>query len=143
MPRLFHTGLAIAFALSLVIPGRAQSNTGSGGFGPQGGVRQGGNPLTNDDNFDTAMAERRLRALNAERQKQMVADTNKLLKLARELNDEVAAGDSDSFTADQLRKIAEIEKLAKSVKERMTSGAGEAPYMMQPPMVIYPVHQGP
>ena len=43
------------------------------------------------DDYDPVMMERRMRALNIERQKQMVADANKLLKLARELNDEVAA----------------------------------------------------
>ena len=64
-----------------------------------------------------------MRALNVERQKQMVADTNKLLKLAKELNDEVAAANTGSFTPDQLRKIGEIEKLAHSVRERMAAGS--------------------
>ena len=42
-------------------------------------------PFPTDDR--TLMVERRMRALNIERQKQMVADADKLLKLARELND--------------------------------------------------------
>ncbi len=61
-------------------------------------------------------------ALNVERQKQMVSDANKLLKLARELNDEVATANTGTFTPDQLHKIAEIEKLARSVRERMADG---------------------
>ena len=66
------------------------------------------------------MAEKRLRALNTERQKQMVADAAKLLKLAKELNEEVAASNSNTLTSEQVRKVAEIEKLARSVKQRMT-----------------------
>ena len=50
--------------------------------------------------------ERRLSALNIERQKQMVADTNKLLKLAKELNDEVAVQMPATLTPEQLRKVA-------------------------------------
>ena len=39
-----------------------------------------------------------MRALNTERQKQMVSDTDKLLKLARELNDEVAKANTGTLT---------------------------------------------
>jgi hypothetical protein len=93
------------------------------------------------DQNDPAILDRRLRALNAERQKQMVADTNKLLKLARELNDEVASTSEESFTPDQLHKIAEIEKLARSVRERMTTAVGEAPSLVSPPPTVgYPIH---
>jgi hypothetical protein len=93
------------------------------------------------DDFDSVTAERRNRALNMERQKLMVSDANKLLKLARELNDEVASTKSDAFTSDQLHKIAEIEKLARSVRERMASAVGSPQPMMQPPSGYgYPIH---
>ncbi len=84
--------------------------------------------------------QRRLRALNMERQKEMVADAGKLLRLARELNSEVAAQKSDALTSDQLHKVAEIEKLARSVKERMTSGVGQPQPLMMAPMVAFPVN---
>jgi hypothetical protein len=135
-------GLGMAVTLSFDLPAGAQTPSGSSGT-RTGLGRTGVDPLANDDGYDGVMAERRLRALNAERQKQMVSDTNKLLRLARELNDEVATTSSDSFTPDQLRKIAEIEKLARSVRERMTSGVGEGPNMQPGPTLIYPVHQGP
>jgi hypothetical protein len=80
--------------------------------------------------------------MNVERQKQMVADTNKLLKLARELKDEVASSRSDSFTPDQLHRIAEIEKLARSVKDRMAEGVGpaqQAPPFLPTPLTV-PIH---
>jgi hypothetical protein len=92
------------------------------------------------DNYDSIMMERRLRALNIDRQKQMVADTNKLLKLARELNAEVASSNSDSFTPDQLRKIAEIEKLAHSIKGRMADGVTQPVPSLVPTPLTIPVH---
>lgn len=64
---------------------------------------------------------RRIRELNVERQKEMVSDTEKLLKLTAELNAEVAQNHSAAFTSDQLRTLAKIEKLAKSVKEKMSN----------------------
>jgi hypothetical protein len=154
--RLLHPGLVAALAFGLVAIGHAQSqgvgqNGTTGGAGSQGGVgaiggshgfgHPGAGPFSNgDDDVDPVMAERRMRALNTERQKQMVSDTNKLLKLAKELNEEVATTNSASFTPDQLRKIGEIEKLARNVRERMAAAAGEAPSLLPPPTVIYPVH---
>jgi hypothetical protein len=66
------------------------------------------------------MEQKRLRAINAERQRLMAADTEKLLKLVRALNDEVEKNHPDSLTPSQLRAVAEIEKLAHSVKEKMS-----------------------
>jgi hypothetical protein len=56
----------------------------------------------------------------------MVSDTNQLLKLARELNTEIAANNTGALTEEQLHKIAEIEKLAKNVKERMAEGVPQS-----------------
>ncbi len=64
--------------------------------------------------------EKRLRALNADRQKSLVSDTNKLLVLVNELNAEIARSKADALTAEQLRKVAEIEKLARNVREKMS-----------------------
>jgi hypothetical protein len=68
---------------------------------------------------DPAEQQRRLRALNVERQKRVVSDSNKLLKLTTELNAEVAQSSFDSLTPTQLRKLAEIERLARDLKEKM------------------------
>ena len=68
----------------------------------------------------------------------MVADAGKLLKLAQELNDEVAASNTGSLTPEQLRKIAEIEKLARSVKERMTAGNVQSQPALTAPSFAYP-----
>jgi len=64
---------------------------------------------------------RRIKALNSERQKKLVSDTNKLLKLTAQLNAQVGQEQADSFTPKQLRMLARIEKLAKSVKKKMSN----------------------
>ncbi len=67
------------------------------------------------------MAEQQAKRRNNQRQKQIVDDTAKLVQLAQQLKDEVdkgkAPGDA-SFT----KKAEEIEKLARSVKDRMREG---------------------
>jgi len=68
---------------------------------------------------DPVFQERRMRALNTERQKEMVSDTDKLLKLTTELNAEIAHANSGELTPDEFHKLEKIEKLAKSVKEKM------------------------
>ncbi|MGB7546480.1 MAG: hypothetical protein WBM14_01915, partial [Terracidiphilus sp.] len=82
--------------------------------------------------MDPAVAEKQLRALNAERQKSMVSDADKLLKLAGELHAEIDAGSSASLTPAQLRKVAEIEKLAHSVKQKMSLAVGGGPVFHEP-----------
>jgi len=76
--------------------------------------------------------ERLLRVLNAERQKSMVQDANKLLRMARELNAEIVRTSPDALTPDQLRKMAEIEKLARNVKDKMGTSVRVTPGMLAP-----------
>jgi hypothetical protein len=75
--------------------------------------------------YDTEkpLDERRLRELNLQRQKEIVSDTAKLLRLARELNDEITDAETP-MTDTQVRKVAEIGKLAKTVKEKMSYSVG-------------------
>jgi len=51
-------------------------------------------------------------------QAQLVADTEKLLKLSQELKDEVAKSNKDTLSIAVIKKADEVEKLARSVKER-------------------------
>lgn len=53
------------------------------------------------------------------RQAQIVADTNKLYQLAQELQTEVAKSSKNTLSLAVVKKAAEVEKLAKSLKERM------------------------
>ena len=59
------------------------------------------------------------KARNTDRQKQLERDTDKLLTLAKELKDEVDKSNEDTLSVDVVKKAAAIEKLAKSVKDRM------------------------
>lgn len=53
------------------------------------------------------------------RQAQIVADTNRLYQLAQELQAEVAKSSKNTLSLAVVKKAAEVEKLAKSLKERM------------------------
>ena len=56
-----------------------------------------------------------------ERHKRLVADTTKLLELTNELKTEIDKASKDELSLDVVRKAAEIERLARDVKERMKS----------------------
>ncbi|MGB0064721.1 MAG: hypothetical protein WBP85_09775 [Terracidiphilus sp.] len=81
--------------------------------------------VSNESDKDHITAERQKIALNLQRQKQLVTDSDKLLKLAKELNDEVAVAGPGPLTQEQLDKLNKIEKLARSVKEGMLDRADE------------------
>jgi len=119
--RTTRTAVGLGLALILAVLSGAQS-------GQQVPLRrQQDNPnsaLGDLNDRPPAEKERQLRTLNALRQKAMVSDTAKLLQLATELNAEVSAGNSDSLTPSQLRKVAAIEKLARNVKQRMSVAVG-------------------
>jgi len=138
-------GLAILLALVFGLTGRTQSSGSNGGQGQVNNrsysPRTDLSTLSTDNDLDPVMAERRMLALNSLRQKQMVADTDKLLKLTKELNEEVAAANTGSLTAEQLRKLADIEKLARNVRERMTNGVGQPPSVLPSPTpIMFPSH---
>jgi hypothetical protein len=76
---------------------------------------------------DAVFAVRQIRALNADRQRSMVSDTEKLLKLAKELNEEIADQNGEALNAAQVRKLAEIEKLAHNVKQKMSFSIAGGP----------------
>lgn len=59
------------------------------------------------------------KARNDERQKKLIADTERLLALANELKADVDKSNKDTLSVDVVKKADEIEKLAHSVKEKM------------------------
>jgi hypothetical protein len=65
------------------------------------------------------MEQQQARARNNDRQKKLVADTDKLLSLATELKSQVDKTNKDVLSVEVIKKAEEIEKLAHSVKERM------------------------
>ena len=80
----------------------------------------GGRPNSADPNpMDPHRAEQQEKARNSDRQKRLVADTEKLLALATDLKEQVDKSTKDTLSVDVIKKADEIEKLAHSVKERM------------------------
>jgi len=61
----------------------------------------------------------RLKAANKERTVRIKRDTDKLLELAKELKEYVDKTNENVMSVDVIKKAEQIEKLAKSVKERM------------------------
>lgn len=132
------TPLSIGLALALLLFAARTVHTQVGASGPHAplpqpigqGASGGFDDRTGEpDQIDAA---RRFRAINEMRQKELVSDTNKLLKLANELDAEIHKTNADSLTPDQLHKLATIEKLARSVKEKMSTPVQGAP-VYQPP----------
>jgi hypothetical protein len=59
-------------------------------------------------------------AANAQRKKEVSEDTAKLVKLANDLKAEVDSTDKDTLSVSAIKKAEAIEKLAKSLKQKMT-----------------------
>ena len=123
-------GLGLPLALALC----GAQNTSTLGEPPsQGPVSRGiANSGIQYDEPSPMDEQRRLRFLNAERQKALVSDTAKLLRVATELDAEVKGTSPDTLTPAQLRKVAEIEKLAHSVKDKMSAAVGGGPVFHDP-----------
>lgn len=79
---------------------------------PMGGMDSTGAP----DVLSSRMAEQQVRSRNMERQKRLESDTDKLMGLVTDFKEQVDKGLSP---ADMSKKAEEIEKLARSVKDKM------------------------
>lgn len=110
----------LAIALILGAPVVAQS------LGSQQGPPWPRSPILDApaDIDDPSMIERQVKLLNIQRQKAIVSDTDKILQLARELNQHANAQDPALSLPERMHKVDEIEKLARSVREKMTNALG-------------------
>ena len=104
-------------ALLAQVPGQRPTPTAPG-------IPQAPDPLNpmgkSDDNRMVGRAEeKQVIVFNTERQRRLVADTDKLLALATELKLDVEKTDKNILSVDVVKKADEIERLAKSVKDRM------------------------
>jgi len=106
----------LCFGLLFVIPGNGQSTIprGSSSRTVDGSVAPGG-----PDEIRDKLAREMAKKANVERQALLKADTDKLLKLSTELKDYVDKTNENVLSVEVLKKAEEIEKLAKSVKEKM------------------------
>jgi hypothetical protein len=79
-------------------------------------------PVAAPNNDPTSEIQNRQAKLrNDERQKRLVADSDKLLELATSLHDDVSKTNKNVLSLDVIKRADEIERLAHAVKERMRS----------------------
>lgn len=76
-----------------------------------------------EDRFKIEHEREMARQRNKERQAALKKDTDKLLQLAKELKEYVDKTDENMLSVEVLKKAAEIEKLSKSVQEKMKAEA--------------------
>jgi hypothetical protein len=81
--------------------------------------RLGTNPDAREDEEHAKIEKDMAKKLNHERQVQLQRDTDNLLKLATELKKYVDKSNENTLSLDVIKKAEEIEKLARSVKEKM------------------------
>jgi hypothetical protein len=74
-------------------------------------------PNMSQPDIERRMEQRKM--FMADRQKRLVADTDKLLALSTALKEQVDESDKNILSLDMVKKAEEIEKLAHSVKERI------------------------
>ena len=91
----------------------------SGQSGQNGVIPPAGSGLPEFGAANPKLEEQQARARSTDRQKKLVADTEKLLALATELKTDVDKTNQNILSVDVIKKADEIEKLAHSVKERM------------------------
>lgn len=122
--KMLHAVLGLAFGGVMMLAGApnayAQITSGT----PT--LKTGGLPGDTDhssnqppDPMQELMETKNKLQRNDDRQRRLVSDTDRLLVLANQLKSEVAASGSEMMTPLMLHQMDEIEKLARSVKEKM------------------------
>jgi hypothetical protein len=102
--------------LLFAIPSYAQSGTPR----PPSGQRIDGTVApSGEDESRERLAHDMAKKANLERQAALKIDTDKLFKLATELKNSVEKSNENVLSLDVVKKAEEIEKLARSVKEKM------------------------
>jgi hypothetical protein len=72
-----------------------------------------------EDVWEQQQQKRMEKKYNVQRQEDIRKDTEKLLELATELKQAVDKSNQDTLSLDVIRKAEQIEKLAKTVKDKM------------------------
>jgi hypothetical protein len=106
------------FALTILLAGALAATPPAVG-GQDVSDRGGPSGVSQPRGLDQQHRRILLRRINIARQKEMVSDAEKLVQLAGELDAEVRAAGNSPLSATQLDKIARIQKLAHSVKDKM------------------------
>lgn len=116
--------IAVCLAMCIALSGLAQN-----GANPTKSILLPEANRPPDANQQMEMREQQAKqqnyeAANSERKKQLVSDSDQLLKLATELKAEVDKTDKDTLSVTVIRKADAIERLAHNVKEKMKLTVG-------------------
>lgn len=79
-------------------------------------------PLNPEDESRRRLEQDMAKKANQERQEKLKKDTDKLFALATELKQYVDKSNENTLSLDVVKKAEEIEKLARSVKDKMKAG---------------------
>jgi hypothetical protein len=120
----FGARRALALVMLLVLPIAAQSPGVPSGSPVNRSRQQQQQDQPDSSPMSSSLDARRITQLNLIRQKNMASDAEKLLRIARELSNDANADSSALSPAERMHKAAEIEKLAKGVREKMTYAIG-------------------
>jgi hypothetical protein len=71
------------------------------------------------DNTPSPFPDNSRQKRNEERQRRLESDTQKLVALTSQLRAEIASTGAETMSPEMLKQMAEIEKLARSVKDKM------------------------
>jgi cell shape-determining protein MreC len=113
-------GVFVAVLLLMLSATRVSAQEQPGTQTESSSQSQSATPEKKPDDSASAKAPAQQAASSEEaRQAQYVADSQKLYQLAQELKAEVAKSNKNTLSIAVTKKAEEIEKLAKSLKERM------------------------
>lgn len=78
--------------------------------------------VTQQPDIPADMQRKQAKEMNEQRQASLKKDTDKLLQIATELKQRVDKTNENQLSLEVIRKTEEVEKLAKSIRDKMKSG---------------------
>jgi hypothetical protein len=105
------------------LPGPERNSSGFAGLPENANPRPDGVRALRDS-MNQQENSKRLKEINLQRQKDMTSDTVKLLQLASELKSDTDKSEKEKLSMVEVRKAEMIEKLAKSVHDKMKATVG-------------------
>jgi hypothetical protein len=117
--------LLLSFLLFLYLPARAQNPLCNDQVQPSARSiydESQSRDIPRQPDIPADMQRKQAKDMNLERQAALKKDTDKLLQIATELKQQVDKTNENQLSLEVIRKTEEVEKLAKSIRDKMKSG---------------------
>jgi len=116
--------LLLSFTFFSFLPALAQTTLCNDTLQPPRSIYDPSQPrdITQAPTIPPDMQRKQAKEMNLERQASLKKDTDKLLQIATELKQQVDKTNENQLSLEVIRKTEEVEKLAKSIREKMKSG---------------------